>query len=125
MLAQAHARAIHQVLLDFYLEYLLFVWEMADEPISSLVKDLKSWCTKHRVKQVELSDLLGVSPQAVNEWFKGRSHPRGELIVRIMEMVKHKPPAGELRQRKGSPRNKPIPRRKLQMSNTRTRLPRR
>jgi hypothetical protein len=70
---------------------------MPYEPTSKLVLDLKSWCAKHRVKQVELSHLLGVSPQAVNEWFKGKSHPRGELIVRIMEMIKHKPPAGDLR----------------------------
>jgi predicted transcriptional regulator len=52
------------------------------------------------VKQVELSYLLGVSKQAVNEWFKGKSHPRGELIVQIMEMIKRKPPVGDLRQAK-------------------------
>jgi predicted XRE-type DNA-binding protein len=68
--------------------------------ISNLVLQLQSWCETHRVKQVELASMLGVTPAAVTEWFKGRNHPKGELIVRIMEMVKHKPPAGRSRKPK-------------------------
>jgi len=82
---------------------------MPDNPTSTLVHRLKNWCTRHRIKQVELSSMLDVTPAAVTEWFKGRSHPSGKLIVQIMEMVKHKPPAGELRQKKGKPEKRTKP----------------
>jgi DNA-binding transcriptional regulator YiaG len=73
---------------------------MPHEFTSKLVQDLKTWCVKNRVKQVELSSMLGVGASAVTEWFKGRNHPRGELIPKIMEMIKHKPPPGKPRIRK-------------------------
>jgi DNA-binding transcriptional regulator YiaG len=67
---------------------------MSDRPTSKPVIALKAWCVAHRVKQTELAGMLGVSSSAVTEWFKGRSHPKGELTVKILEMVKRKPPPG-------------------------------
>jgi hypothetical protein len=76
---------------------------MPDE-LSNLVRDLQTWCTTHRVKGVELSAMLGVSPQAVSEWFKGRSHPSGKLVLQILEMIKQKPPPGQPRKPKSKKR---------------------
>lgn len=60
------------------------------EPTSQLVRDLKVYCTENKIKQVDLASTLGVTRSAVTEWFHGRSHPSGKLIVQIMAMLKTK-----------------------------------
>jgi DNA-binding transcriptional regulator YiaG len=69
----------------------MYFLRMSPETTSKLIADLKAWRDTHRVKQVELASMLGVSPQAVTEWFKGRSHPSGKLVLVILELLKRKP----------------------------------
>jgi transcriptional regulator with XRE-family HTH domain len=63
---------------------------MPNEPTSQLVRDLKTYCMERGVKQNDLASTLGVTPAAVTEWFHGRSHPSGKLIVQIMALLKTK-----------------------------------
>jgi hypothetical protein len=46
-----------------------------------------------QIKQVELAQSLGVSPQLVTEWIKGRKHPTGEQALAMLELIKSKPKA--------------------------------
>jgi DNA-binding transcriptional regulator YiaG len=38
-------------------------------------------------KPIQLARTLGVSPQAVTEWFKGRKEPTGEQVLAMQEIL--------------------------------------
>jgi len=60
------------------------------ERTSKLLSELKTWCDTNRVKQVELARMLGVTPQGVTEWFKGRNQPTGEQVLAMLEILNKK-----------------------------------
>jgi DNA-binding transcriptional regulator YiaG len=60
------------------------------ERTAKLLTELKTWCHTNRVKQVELAKMLGVTPQGVTEWFKGRNQPTGEQVLAMLEILKKK-----------------------------------
>jgi DNA-binding transcriptional regulator YiaG len=64
---------------------------MSPERIARLLSDVVSWCKKNRYTQVELAQALGVSPQLVTEWKKGRAQPTGEQALHMQELIKTKP----------------------------------
>lgn len=64
---------------------------MAPERIERLLTEVQEWCEAHNVSQTELARLLGVNPQHVTEWKKGRSHPSGENALAMLELLKTKP----------------------------------
>jgi transcriptional regulator with XRE-family HTH domain len=51
---------------------------MAPERIDRLLAEVQEWCKAHNVSQTELARLIGVNPQHITEWKKGRSRPSGE-----------------------------------------------
>lgn len=66
---------------------------MSAERTQRLIAEVKLWCEEHQIKQVELAQSLGVSPQLVTEWIKGRKHPTGEQALAMLELIKSKPKA--------------------------------
>lgn len=38
--------------------------------------------------QTSLAELMGVTPQAVQQWVKGKSHPKGERLKRLASILK-------------------------------------
>jgi DNA-binding transcriptional regulator YiaG len=57
-----------------------------------LLKEVFAWCEKHDVNQVELAKLLGVNPQHVTEWKKGRARPNAETALNMLAVLKRKGP---------------------------------
>jgi DNA-binding transcriptional regulator YiaG len=56
-----------------------------------LLLDVFSWCETHGVNQSELARMLGVNPQHVTEWKKGRNLPNAETALVMVELLKSKP----------------------------------
>jgi DNA-binding transcriptional regulator YiaG len=65
--------------------------------VDSLLKEVFAWCEKHSVNQVELAKLLGVKPQHVTEWKKGRNRPSAEAALTMLELLETKPPTTKKR----------------------------
>ncbi|MBA4143292.1 MAG: helix-turn-helix transcriptional regulator [Nitrosospira sp.] len=63
---------------------------------------------KLNLNQSQLAALVGVSPQAVQQWESGATQPRGKRLNKIAEVLRLAPaathfiPAGERRGRKGT-----------------------
>ena len=64
---------------------------MAPERIERLLAEVQEGCKTHNVSQTELARLLGVNPQHITEWKKGRSKPSGESALAMLELLKTKP----------------------------------
>jgi len=73
---------------------------MAPERIERLLADVQTWAQTHGINQVELSEMLGVKPQHITEWKKGRSRPSGETALAMLELIQKKPKAMQKTRRK-------------------------
>jgi transcriptional regulator with XRE-family HTH domain len=60
---------------------------MAPERTDRFLEELKTWTQRQGMTQVELGSKLGVSPQHVTEWFKGRKFPTGEQVLAMQELM--------------------------------------
>jgi DNA-binding transcriptional regulator YiaG len=58
-----------------------------------LLADVFAWCEANGINQVELARMLGVNPQHVTEWKKGRNLPNAETALTMLELIKGKPRA--------------------------------
>ena len=56
-----------------------------------LLAEVFTWCEGTGVSQSELARLLGVNPQHVTEWKKGRNLPSAESALAMLELIKTKP----------------------------------
>jgi DNA-binding transcriptional regulator YiaG len=56
-----------------------------------LLLDVLSWCETRGVNQSELARMLGVNPQHVTEWKKGRNLPNAETALVMVELLRTKP----------------------------------
>jgi DNA-binding transcriptional regulator YiaG len=64
---------------------------MAPERIDRLLSEVQEWYKAHNVSQTELARLIGVNPQHITEWKKGRSRPSAENALAMLELLKTKP----------------------------------
>ncbi len=55
-----------------------------------IIKRIQPWCTERGVRQQDLAQMLGVSPQLITEWIKGRKEPMGEQILHLLEILNSK-----------------------------------
>jgi len=69
---------------------------MSPERTQMFLTSVRVWCKTNGVKQIELARMLGVSPQSVTEWFKGRNQPTGEQVLAMQEILARKRKPKEL-----------------------------
>jgi transcriptional regulator with XRE-family HTH domain len=55
-----------------------------------LIKRIKPWCADQGIRQQDLAKMLGVSPQLITEWIKGRKEPMGEQVLHLLEILSSK-----------------------------------
>lgn len=48
---------------------------------------LQNFLDSHSITQAELARMLDVPKQTVNGWIKGRTMPKYERLIQIMEMM--------------------------------------
>lgn len=48
---------------------------------------LQNFLDSHSITQVELARMLDVPKQTINSWIKGRTMPKYERLIQIMEMM--------------------------------------
>lgn len=48
---------------------------------------LRNFLNSHSITQSELARMLDVPKQTVNGWIKGRTMPKYERLIQIMEMI--------------------------------------
>ena len=48
---------------------------------------LQNFLDSHSISQAEFARMLGVPKQTVNGWIKGRTMPKYERLIQIMEMM--------------------------------------
>lgn len=48
---------------------------------------LQNFLDSHSISQTEFARMLDVPKQTINSWIKGRTMPKYERLVRIMEMM--------------------------------------
>lgn len=48
---------------------------------------LQNFLDSHSITQAELARMLDVPKQTVNGWIKGRTMPKYERLIQIMEMI--------------------------------------
>lgn len=48
---------------------------------------LQNFLDSHSITQTELARMLDVPKQTVNGWIKGRTMPKYERLIQIMEMI--------------------------------------
>lgn len=48
---------------------------------------LQNFLDSHSISQVEFARMLDVPKQTVNGWIKGRTMPKYERLIQIMEMM--------------------------------------
>ena len=48
---------------------------------------LQNFIDSHSISQAELARMLDVPKQTVNGWIKGRTMPKYERLIQIMEMM--------------------------------------
>ena len=48
---------------------------------------LQNFLDSHSITQTELARMLDVPKQTVNGWIKGRTMPKYERLIQIMEMM--------------------------------------
>ena len=44
---------------------------------------------KSGIKQTDLAEILGVSPQLITDWFKGRKFPVAEETLHLQELMRN------------------------------------
>jgi DNA-binding XRE family transcriptional regulator len=61
---------------------------MPPERTKELVDQLRAWYKAGTTRQKDLANLLGLTPQALNEILAGRNQPNSETALRILEFLK-------------------------------------
>lgn len=64
---------------------------MAPARVQKLLADLKAYGERNSFKQTELAEKLGIGPQQLNDWFRGRREPTTERALQIIELIKSDP----------------------------------
>ncbi|MBN9126445.1 MAG: helix-turn-helix transcriptional regulator, partial [Nitrosospira sp.] len=54
----------------------------------NIAKIIREGREKLNLNQSELAELLGVTPQAVQQWESGATQPRGKRLNKIAEVLK-------------------------------------
>ncbi len=52
-----------------------------------LLDALQGWCDKQRGRRAKAAGLIGISPQALANWFSGRQQPTAEQILIVREFL--------------------------------------
>lgn len=52
----------------------------------TFASNIGSQLAAHRMTQIELANRLGVGPATVNDWVKGRTTPRSNVLRRLTEV---------------------------------------
>jgi DNA-binding transcriptional regulator YdaS (Cro superfamily) len=52
-----------------------------------LLDSLKAWCSQKYGRQTEVAEILGVTPQSVNDWFGGRKQLTGEQVLAVQQFL--------------------------------------
>lgn len=65
-----------------------FVRAVQSADLSSVGVQLGRICTKRNIPVMDVAEYLGVSRQAVYQWFTGKAKPHPRTAERIRELVK-------------------------------------
>jgi transcriptional regulator with XRE-family HTH domain len=65
--------------------------EMSPARIRRLIAELETWRKANKIKQKDLADSLGMSPQQLNNIIKDRQEPTGEQALHIQELIRTRP----------------------------------
>jgi plasmid maintenance system antidote protein VapI len=57
------------------------------ERTKKLLSELQTWCNREYGRRSEAARVLGVSPQAVTNWFAGRQELTGEQALALHEFL--------------------------------------
>ena len=52
-----------------------------------ILDELKAWCDEERGRRTEASRALGVTTQAITDWFGKRRQPTAEQILAVQEFL--------------------------------------
>jgi predicted XRE-type DNA-binding protein len=58
------------------------------ERTDRLVTEMQKWAKAQKLKNKELAEILGITPQGMTEIFKGRNQPTGEQALAMLELMK-------------------------------------
>jgi DNA-binding XRE family transcriptional regulator len=58
---------------------------MTSERVQQVISDLKRYGQRHKLKQREIAEKLGVSPQQLNDWFTGHREPTADRVLQILD----------------------------------------
>ena len=58
------------------------------ERTDRLVADIEKWAKAKNLKNKELAEMLGITPQGITEIFMGRNQPTGEQVLVMLELMK-------------------------------------
>ena len=61
---------------------------MVDKEIADALNDLKAWISEEERTEAYLAKKLGVSPQRLNQWMKGETHPNLKAWLKIKEFLR-------------------------------------
>jgi transcriptional regulator with XRE-family HTH domain len=66
---------------------------MSPERTRRLLVEVKAWCKTHGVLQKDLAEMIGVSPQRLNDIMTRRREcePTGEQVLQLLELLKTRP----------------------------------
>lgn len=64
---------------------------MSPQRTRRLIAEVEAWRQANKVKQKDLAQMLGVSPQQLNDILKDRTKPTGEQALHLLELLKTKP----------------------------------
>jgi DNA-binding transcriptional regulator YiaG len=64
---------------------------MTSERVKQVISDLKRYGERHKLKQREIAEKLGVKPQQLNDWFTGHREPTADRVLHILDLIKSKP----------------------------------
>jgi len=56
---------------------------------TKFLAEVKRWLKKSGIKQTDLAEILGVSPQLITDWFKGRKFPVAEETLHLQELMRN------------------------------------
>jgi|GraSoiStandDraft_39_1057311.scaffolds.fasta_scaffold632058_2 transcriptional regulator with XRE-family HTH domain len=64
---------------------------MSPERTRRLIAEVEAWRQVNKITQKDLSEMLKMTPQQLNDILKGRTQPTGEQVLHLQEIIKTKP----------------------------------
>ena len=55
-----------------------------------ILDQLKVWCDAKYGRRTEVADELGLPPQAITDWLKGRRQPTAEQVLHLQDFLSRK-----------------------------------